>query len=100
MLNVRLFETKLRRKVVERLTKSKLELFLVQVWFIWNQQNTVLHGGKFKDPDWLNKRAVEFLEYQQTQVQLSIPVTTPMRNVWQPPPQSVYKLKMPPFLLN
>lgn len=90
MLNVRLFETKVRRKVVERLTKSKLELFLVQAWFIWNQQNTVLHGGKFKDPGWLNKRAVEFLkEYQQTQVQLSIPVTTPMKNVWQPPPQSV-----------
>ena len=54
---------------MERLTKSELELFLVQAWYIWNQRNMVLHGGKFKDPGWLKKRVVEFLkEYQQTQV--------------------------------
>ena len=79
--------------LLNRLTKSEFELFLVQAWFIWNQRNTVLHGGSFEDPGWLNKRAFDFLkEFQQTQMQLSIPATTPIRNVWQPLPQSVYKL--------
>ena len=46
------------------------------------------------DPRWLNKRALNYLdEYKKSQVQLvAIPVTTPARISWQPPPPSVYKL--------
>ena len=65
----------------------------MQAWLIWNQRNTIIYGGKLKDPNWLNKRAVEFLqEFQQAQDQLNIPATQPSVTVWQPPPTSVFKL--------
>ena len=41
---------------------AELELFLVQAWIIWNQRNIVIHGGKLKEPSWLNKRAVDYLD--------------------------------------
>lgn len=50
------------------LKRPEWELFLVQVWFIWNQRNTMVHGGNFKEPGWINIRAAAFLEYHQLQV--------------------------------
>ena len=68
-------------------------MFLVQAWLIWNQRNTIVYGGKLKDPNWLNKRAVEFLqEFQQAQDKLDAPATLPSVTVWQPPPTSAFKL--------
>ena len=55
-------------ELMGRLSTAEFELFLVQSWLIWNQRNTVAHGGKLKDPRWLNKRAMEYLEdYHQAQ---------------------------------
>lgn len=55
---------------------AKLESLLVQAWIIWNQRNIVIHGGKLKEPSWLNKRAMDYLdEYRQAQEQLSVPAT-------------------------
>ena len=62
--------------LLNRLSASKFELFLVQTWLIWNQRNTIIYGGKLKEPNWLNKRAVAFLnEFQQAQIHLAIPAT-------------------------
>ena len=31
--------------LMDRLTMDEFELFLVQCWIIWNQRNSILHGG-------------------------------------------------------
>ena len=82
--------------LLDRLALEDVELFLVQAWIIWNQQNRLLHGAKFHDPNCLNKRAANFLEeYRCTQVQLAAgPVVQSSRDVWKPPPQSVFKLNL------
>ena len=82
--------------LLDRLAPEDVELFLVQAWIIWNQQNRLLHGAKFHDPNCLNKRAANFLEeYRCTQVQLAAgPVVQSSRDVWKPPPQSVFKLNL------
>ena len=85
---VMLFET-----LFDRLESPEVELFFVQAWFIWSQRNTVLYGGSFRDPKWLNKRASDYLrDYQQAQRQLVIDATRTGRTIWQPPPQSCFKL--------
>lgn len=62
-------------KMMTRLSTTEFELFLVQSWLIWNQRNEVVHGGKVKDPRWLNKRARDFLdEFHQAQEQLQAPM--------------------------
>ncbi|KAL0010846.1 hypothetical protein SO802_005954 [Lithocarpus litseifolius] len=87
--------------LLDRMEKTEVELMIVQAWLIWNQRNRVVHGGKFMDPGWLNKRAVELLEeYQRSQDSLHADavqgttrqVTQNVGTSWQPPPQSVYKL--------
>ena len=76
-----------------KLSTAEFELFVVQTWIIWNQRNTVVFGGKLKDPKWLNKRAKEFLDdFHQAQGQLRIPVICPGDFIWHPPPNSVFKL--------
>jgi len=68
---------KLVENLLDRLEKSEFELFLVQSWFIWNQRNTVLYGGSFKETKWLNKRASDYhKDFQQAQRQLAIPAAT------------------------
>lgn len=47
--------------LMERLAWEDLELMLVQAWLIWTQRNRVIHSGRFHDPVWLNKRAMEYL---------------------------------------
>ena len=76
-----------------KLSTAEFELFVVQTWIIWNQRNTVVFGGKLKDPKWLNKRAKEFLDdFHQAQGQLRIPVICLGDSVWHPPSNSVFKL--------
>ena len=31
--------------LMDRQTMDEFELFLVQCWIIWNQRNSILHGG-------------------------------------------------------
>ena len=50
------------QELLGKLSIVEFELFLVQTWIIWNQRNTMVFGGKLKDPKWLNKREKEFLE--------------------------------------
>ena len=54
----------------------------------------MVHGGKLKDPSSLNKRAEEFVdEFKHAQNHLSIQTRQRLSgHVWQPPPQSEYKL--------
>ena len=60
------------------LDATELELFFIQSWLIWNQRNVVVHGGHLKDPQWLNKRAVELLdEYKKSQARMVISNATP-----------------------
>ena len=73
--------------LMDRLDAAGMELFLVQAWTVWNQRNTMVHGGQMKDPCWLNKRAAEYLdEYKKAQEHLAISDTTPSRQQWKPPP--------------
>ncbi|KAL0010086.1 hypothetical protein SO802_005194 [Lithocarpus litseifolius] len=80
--------------LMDRLEPEEVELFLVQAWIIWNQRNSVLHGGKLKDPGWLNKRAEVWMEeIAQAQQHLSITCTERHEgNVWRPPPPPFFKL--------
>ena len=81
------------QELLGKLSTAEFELFVVQAWIIWNQRNTVVFGGKLKDPKWLNKRAKEFLdEFHQAQGQLRIPVSPPGDSVWHPPLDSSFKL--------
>ena len=78
----------------DRLMREELELFWVQAWLAWNQQNCVVFGGNLMDPRNLNNRAMEYLtEYRQAQVQLTVTRTDQQCNeTWKPPPSSAYKL--------
>lgn len=81
------------QKLLGKLSIAEFELFVVQTWIIWNQRNTVVFGGKLKDPKWLNKRAKELLDnFHHAQGQLWIPVSCPGDSVWHPPPDSAFKL--------
>ncbi|XP_075645058.1 uncharacterized protein LOC142616054 [Castanea sativa] len=72
---------------------SRMELFVVQAWTLWNQRNTLVHGRKMKNPYWLNRRASNYLEeYRKAQEQLAVSNTTSSGHHWKPPPQTVYKL--------
>ena len=54
--SVQLFE-----ELLNCLSMEDFELFLVQAWLIWNQRNTIIHGGKFQEPTQLNKRTSDYL---------------------------------------
>ena len=59
--------------LMDRLSREKLESFMVQCWLIWNQRNFVLHGGTLQDPSRLIQRAVDLLdEFNEAQGQLAI----------------------------
>ena len=52
--------------LLEQLMSDEMDLFWAQAWFIWNQRNCVVHGGRMKDPSSLNKRAEEYVaEFKQ-----------------------------------
>ena len=76
-----------------RLSNEELELFWVQSWLIWNQQNSILHGGAIQDPGRLNQRAKDYLEeFRVVQVQLGFTVNTTFMQPWRPPLGLLYKL--------
>lgn len=78
---------------MDSLPKSELELFVTQAWIIWNQRNTMVHGGNMKEPGWLNRRAAEYLdEHKKAQDNLMIMSTAASRHIWQAPPPAEYKL--------
>ena len=79
--------------LLDRLDTVEVDLFFIQAWVICNQRNSVLHGGKLKEPGWLNKCAAEFLDkFQQVQQHLAVPITQAVGSVWCPPDQSWFKL--------
>ncbi|XP_075645487.1 uncharacterized protein LOC142616545 [Castanea sativa] len=80
--------------VLDRFSVAEMEEFLVQAWFIWNQRNSIVHGGQMRDLKWLNHRAGEYLdEYRNAQTHITIPHTEPQtRQRWKPPPSQLYKL--------
>ena len=79
--------------LIDKLDIEEVELFLVQAWVIWNQRKSVLHGGKLKEPSWLNKRAAKFLEeFKQVQQHLATPTRQPNGSIWRPSDQSWFKL--------
>ena len=81
-------------ELLQRLSTEEFENFLVVSWLIWNQRNSVIHGGKVKDPRQVLKRAEDFLaEYHQAQDQLvSLQNVQQQSDVWQPPHSDHYKL--------
>ena len=81
-------------ELLERLNLEEMELFWTQAWLIWNQRNSLLHGGKMKNPTCLNKRAEECMEeFKRAQAQLAVqPRQQPNAEIWQPPPPEAYKL--------
>lgn len=77
----------------DRLSREELELFWGQCWLIWNQRNTVVHGGKIQHPSGLTKRAMDYNdEFKNSQVHLAIPVSVGAVQRWRPPSGSVYKV--------
>ena len=53
----------------------------------------MLHGGKLKDPGWLNTRAEEWLEESaQVQEQLAVTPRETRGNVWCPTPHPFFKM--------
>ena len=52
----------LMEELIAQLCTDELEQFLVQAWFIWNQQNALLHGKQMQAPKVLIKRAQDFTE--------------------------------------
>lgn len=83
-------------ELMERLSVDEFELFLVQCWIIWNQQNSVLHGGVIQDPSRLNKRVEGFIkEYREAQEQLAVPSSSSsaqQQASWLPPTGLAYKI--------
>ena len=47
-----------------KVAREELEIFLVQCWVIWNQRNSVLHGGILQDPARIVKRATDMVEFR------------------------------------
>ena len=79
--------------LMDRLQKEELKIFLVQAWLIWNQRNTVIHGGHLREPGWMNKRAEEFLEeYRKAQLVLTPSNENSGSCIWRAPPTEVFKL--------
>ena len=80
--------------MMDRLSTEEFELFLVQGWVIWNQRNSILHGGHIQDPAKLNQRAKDLLEdFRNAQDLLAIGTITGVGSAtWRPPSSLVYKL--------
>ena len=48
--------------LMERLQVEDLEYFFVQCWVLWNQRNSVVHGGCIQDPSRLVQHAKDFIQ--------------------------------------
>lgn len=79
--------------LLDRLSTTELELFLVQAWLIWNQRNVVVHGGQMKNSQWLTTHMAKLLEeYQKAHSNLRLSSAATGSNYQKPLPQDVYKL--------
>ncbi|XP_075659003.1 uncharacterized protein LOC142628850 [Castanea sativa] len=69
--NRRVADAVLIEVLLNRLDAAGMEIFVAQAWTVWNQRNSMVHGGQMKHPCWLKKRAVDYMEeYRTTQEQL------------------------------
>ena len=76
-----------------RLDDEELELFWVQCWLIWNQRNTIVHGGIIQDPSRLNQRAKDLLEeFRVAHQHLMVTDMAASVQSWRPPSGESYKL--------
>lgn len=76
-----------------RLTDDELELFWVQSWLIWNQRNSMLHGGVIQDPGRMNQQVKDYLEeFREAQIHLAISDTIAPVQAWHPPSGLLYKM--------
>ena len=83
----------LMEELMERLCPDELEQFLVQAWFIWNQQNAMIHGKQMQAPEVLIKQVQDFIkEFRRAISQLSASSITPNPTRWRPPPLARFKL--------
>ena len=63
--------------MMAKLFVEDFEYFLVQCWQIWNQWNSISHGGKLQDPSRVNRRTRDYLkEYKEAQTQLAVMAAT------------------------
>ena len=75
------------------LDDEELELFWVQCWLIWNQRNTIVHGGIIQDPSRLNQRAKDLLEeFRVAHQHLMVMDMAASVQSWRPPSGESYKL--------
>ena len=75
------------------LDDEELELFWVQCWLIWNQRNTIVHGGIIQDPSRLNQRAKDLLEeFRVAHQHLMVTDMAASVQSWRPPSGESYKL--------
>ena len=81
-------------ELMDRLTSEELEIILVQCWIIWNQRNSVLHGGILQDPSQLVQRVANLLEYKDAQGQLAISTHHDSVQLWEPPVGLIYKVNV------
>ncbi|XP_023882197.1 uncharacterized protein LOC111994540 [Quercus suber] len=81
--------------LLNRLSREELETFMVQCWLIWNQRNSVLHGGKLQDPSRLIQRVADLLnEFNKAQEQLHISSLIHPVQQWEPPMGLSYKVNV------
>ncbi|XP_023921139.2 uncharacterized protein LOC112032606 [Quercus suber] len=81
--------------LLDRLSREELETFMVQCWLIWNQWNSVLHGGKLQDPSKLIQRAADLLnEFNEAQEQLHISSLIHLVRQWEPLVGLSYKVNV------
>ena len=80
--------------MMDRLPTEEFELFLVQGWILWNQRNSIIHGGHVQNPAKLTQRAKDILvDFQDAQDLLAIEM--PLggdSDRCKPPSGLVYKL--------
>lgn len=75
------------------LDDEELELFWVQCWLIWNQKNTIVHGGIIQDPSRLSQRAKDLLEeFWVAHQHLMVTNMAASVQSWRPPSGDSYKL--------
>ena len=83
----------LMEEMMLKLTNEEMELFLLLCWVIWNQRNTIVHGGTLQDLNRLVQRATDLLEeFRDAQVQLAIPSQFVAVQTWTPPTGFQYKI--------
>ena len=83
----------LMEEMMLKLMNEEMELFLLMCWVIWNQRNTIVHGGTLQDLNRLVQRATDLLEeFRDAQVQLAIPSRSVAVHTWTPPTGFQYKI--------